>query len=138
MDGRALSGVKSWELLLFLFYSKSEACLKLLLSLKHLFPASTSSYSYLLLLLCQSNNLNPITLRLDFSNLKDLRFSDGTLYFRGAIDVLYLIGSLPSYFKKPGTRRRVDYQLNLIFWITSIFQWWSVIYKSNFLLTHTE
>ena len=44
------------------------------------------------------------------------------LYFRGAIDVLYLIGSLPSYFKKLGTRRRVDYQLNLIFWITSIFQ----------------
>ena len=64
MEGIVLSDVSSWERLLLLFYSKLEACLKLLLALQQLFPESTLGYCCLLLLLCQSNYLGFLILRI--------------------------------------------------------------------------
>lgn len=47
--------------------------------------------------------------------LKGFWFTDVLLlYSRGAMDLVYLIGSLLGYFKKFGAGRRVDYHCNLI------------------------
>lgn len=56
----------------------------------------------------------PIQLLL-LSIRKDFWFTDVLfLYSRGAMDLVYLIGSLLGYFKKFGAGRKVDYHFNLI------------------------
>lgn len=79
---------------LFFFDSNFEACLKLLLSLQQLFPVSMLGYSYLQLFLCQSNFFSFLTLRIFGSVMVPF------LYFKGALNLVSLIGPLLSYFKK--------------------------------------
>lgn len=55
------------------------------------------------------------------SVLKEFWFTEvPVLYSRDAMDLVYLIGSLLSYFKKFGAESEVDYSLSLISQIASI------------------